>query len=241
MKQLSRHGKATSRLAALALAASVAMAPPIQAASATWLVRVIDADTQAGIIAEVIVEHNGRTYSAALTNARGEARIKEPCKFGATVSARPDEHVRYLPPATARPCSQPPVVLPLRDRTRPLQLSNAAAQFETDREFGKAALAFNEAFVRSPNKAASDVQVLTNAAKALSVPTEKALRFDVKQGKYVASPDLVAAITKFQNESKLAEDGVLGGETLEALANQKTYRILFPPKRADKSSGFRPP
>lgn len=188
-------------------------------------ITVVDRHNGKGVRSQIFLSRNRNDIYVADTDGGGSAVLPSPSytyELGDRIYAAPISG-DYFRKSTERSANGGPLVL-VATRVSVFASNMFKLDKLEEREaFGKAAQVSNEAFALSLsddsiNSQELAVRTFKNAARALRLKEDVAVVFDPGQGKEVPSTELVEKIKEFQRKVGLAEDGVLGAKTLNALA-----------------------
>jgi len=164
--------------------------------------------------------------------------IKETCAEGSQIRVtpvHPEEHI-FLKPV--RGCAANITFVATRPRAVPW-LIGYAEDAEERRNFGRAALLYNESLERlraidSTAKRELEIKTLKAAGAFFNLPQDKVIAAYVgKDDEVVMDETLKAAITAYQRSMNLSErDGTLGYITLKRMAGSDVYPFILKAYRA---------
>ena len=200
--------------------AAVLLVAGASGAHANLTVTVTDVDTRNGIQADIYLITVGpppKDEDIATSDAKTGVAVIQ------AVTCVPGDEIHVDPidsdyaPASPKACNGATVNIVLRKQTQVEAIRTLAVSYAKAGEAGRAAQAFNEAYVSQPSRTnPAEVYKAVGVALHLDRP---AVTFDPAQGKVVASPALVKKVIEFQKSRNLTPDGIIGPKTLETLAH----------------------
>lgn len=169
-----------------------------------------------------------KEYRLGITNDEGYKEIDIECKSGEIIRAQPIDLNYYRNKCECPISAQQTIKVTRKEYVGNLKAN--ATYFENSGEYAKAAMIYNEIFIRVLD---SDEKMAKDAEKKVYVLFGKALnnhepaKFDPIQGKIVITPSLKADIEKFQESNNIKKTGNLDYGTLSKAAEAPVGLYIF--------------
>lgn len=178
--------------------------------------RVID-DANKGVFSEIVLEKSGSQSHFKDTGPDGTMKVNHTCQEGERFFAKAMDSNHYRD-STKADCGSP-LTLKVTSNDHYETLKRIGDRAVQANDHGKAALAYNDLYVRTSTSDPVEsegfrVKALTEAGKSLNVevPTVQ------DDGYTVMSPSLKTTLTDFQRKSGIEAKGQLDYPTLRSLA-----------------------
>lgn len=192
-------------------------------------IRVIDQDSEEGVQSDLrIVDPDpAKIIHLPPTDENGYCRITEECKPAQSIRAEPRNKLYY---EGKMRCDKISKFIRVSKKLYIKNLESNAQDFENNGEYAKAALVYNEIYVRA---VAFDEELATNAQKKtielmgkylnVSEPTT----YVAMQKKVVMSTSLKEEVKSFQEKNNIEVTGKLDYETLSSAAGDNITSYIY--------------
>ena len=191
-------------------------------------VRVINDEVSAVKSGIIKTDREGKEYRLGITDDKGYKKIEIECKSGEIIYAQPQD-INYYRNKCECPISAHQTIKVTRKEIIETLTANAT-YFENSGEYAKAAMIYNEIFIRvldSDEKMAKDAEKKAYALFGKVLNNHEPTTFDPVQDKFVITPSLKADIEKYQESNNIKKTGDLNYGTLSKAAEAPIGKYIF--------------